>query len=327
METRIVFNGKQQVKLEEFNTSELRADQVLVRTEKSLISTGTEMIIFNRLFAANTHWDKWVEYPFYPGYSNVGIVEAVGQDVLTLKIGDQVAHCGSHASVNTVEAQSCFPVPNSIPTDMAIWFYLAKIAAMAARVAEIKLGDTVIIIGAGPIGQMSTRWSVASGAGKIIAIDTIESRLEKAELGGATNTICKTVSEALDDIESITNEKMANVVIDTTGFPTVFSDALKTLRKFGKLVLLGDSGYPEEQHLSSEFIMNGLNVVGAHAVHDSEEWNGSKIISLMFNLVERGKFNLEKLNTNEFTPGQCEEAYTLLNTDRAATMGVVFNWE
>jgi 2-desacetyl-2-hydroxyethyl bacteriochlorophyllide A dehydrogenase len=327
METRIVFNGKQEVKLEEFDTPELQACQVLVRTEKSLISTGTEMIVFNRLFGSETHWDNWIKYPFYPGYLNVGIIEAVAPEVTSLKVGDRVAHRGPHASVNAVEAKECFPVPDTISTEQATWFGLAKIAAMGARVAKTSLGDSVIIVGAGPIGQMTTRWSAASGAKDIIVIDTIKSRLEKALLGGATNTICKRVSEALDDIKSITNEKMADIVIDTTGFPAVFTDALKTLRKFGKLVLLGDTGYPEQQCLSPELIMNGLTVVGAHDCHEDEEWNSSKIISLMFNLVERGRFNLEGLNTHEFMPEQCEEAYMLLNTDRAATMGVVFNWK
>lgn len=327
METRIVFTGKQEVKLAEFAAPELQECQVLVRTEKSLISTGTEMIVFNRLFADGTHWDNWIKYPFYPGYLNIGIVEVLSPGVTGLKVGDRVAHRGPHASLNAVDAKECFAVPDSIPTEQATWFGLAKIAAMGARAAKIKLGDTVTIVGAGPIGQMATRWSVAAGAKEIIVIDTIEKRLEKAIWGGATNAICKTISEAFDDISSITDEKMADIVIDTTGVPAVFTDALKTLRKFGKLVLLGDTGYPEQQCLSPELIMNGLTVVGAHDSHEDEAWNSSKIISLVFSLVERGRFNLEGLNTHEFTPKQCEKAYMLLNSERATTMGVIFNWK
>ena len=56
-----------------------------VRINLSLMSTGTENIVFNRLFDPGTHWDEWVKYPFYPGYTAVGTVESTGADVTGLK--------------------------------------------------------------------------------------------------------------------------------------------------------------------------------------------------------------------------------------------------
>ena len=327
MEQRIVFNGCQEVDFIEFTPETVQSGQVRIKIEVSMISTGTEMIVFNRLFSPGTNWDNWVKYPFYPGYAVVGIVEEVGVAVTDLKIGDRVVYRGSHASTLVVNATECYPVPDSIPSEQAVWFALAKIASMAARVAEAKLGDQIVIIGAGPVGQMMLRWMAAAGVEKIIVIDTIQKRLDLAKAGGATHVICGTADKALDGIKQLTDDNLADIVIDTTGIAAVFSDALKCARKFGKVVLLGDTGYPEQQHLTNDLLNRGLTIVGAHDCHETEDWNSRKLVKLMFSLIERDRFNMEGLNTNEFKPADCKQAYQLLNNDRKSTMGVIFNWK
>src|SRR5438552_17204505 len=95
---RLVFTGKQQVRLEAFNLDPPKDNEVLVRTHFSLMSTGTENIVFNRLFDPGTHWDRWVKYPFYPGYASVGIVEATGANVAAVQVGDRVGFRQGHRS-------------------------------------------------------------------------------------------------------------------------------------------------------------------------------------------------------------------------------------
>src|ERR1022692_1371259 len=93
---RLVFTRRQTGALEEFDPGEPGDDEGLVSTRYSLMSTGTENIVFNRLFAPDTmstgtenivfnrlfapdtHWDRWVKYPFYPGYTSVGVVAEAG---------------------------------------------------------------------------------------------------------------------------------------------------------------------------------------------------------------------------------------------------------
>ncbi len=72
---RLFFPAAQQVGIESFEPPAVAEGEVRVRTEYSLMSTGTENIVFNRLFDQGTHWDGWVKYPFYPGYCVVGTVE------------------------------------------------------------------------------------------------------------------------------------------------------------------------------------------------------------------------------------------------------------
>src|SRR3954471_6640417 len=96
--TRLVFPGARQVALESWTPPEPGPGQVRLRARWSLMSTGTEGIVFNRRFDPGTHWDQWVKYPFMPGYALVGEVERLGADVRGLAVGDVVATRHPHAS-------------------------------------------------------------------------------------------------------------------------------------------------------------------------------------------------------------------------------------
>ena len=193
MGKRIVFNGKGKIGFEKFDAGEPGDGKVLIKTTCSLMSTGTENIVLNRLFDPGTGWDNWVKYPFYPGYAAV-VVKELGENVKTLKKGDRIAcRCG-HASKHVVSADGCFKIPKALSDEDASWFAFAKIAAMGARAAKTKLGETLVIVGAGPIGQMAVRWTAAAGAGKIICVDPFAMRLKPAIRGGADFVIAKGIN-------------------------------------------------------------------------------------------------------------------------------------
>ena len=321
---RVVFSGKQQVHLEDFELPPIKNGEVLVRSQFSLMSTGTENIVFNRLFDPGTHWDHWVKYPFCPGYSVVGIVEASNDS--SLKPGDHVAMRLGHQSHSVVEASKCALIPNSIPLEQAAWFALAKIAFMGARAADYRLGDSVLIIGAGPIGQMSVRWAAAAGAESIIVVDPVAGRLELARKGGATAVVSAPIGEARAAILDANNGKLPKIVVDSTGNAQVFSQALLLAADRGKVVILGDTGSPASQCLNPDVIMRGLTIVGAHDGHSTAEWDDITISRLFFSLVARGRVSLTDMNTHYFKPEACADAYATANRERAKTMGIIFDW-
>ncbi|MGH7146108.1 MAG: zinc-dependent alcohol dehydrogenase [Planctomycetota bacterium] len=328
MPQRIVFTGERQVQLEDFKlpSEPLKDTDVRVRALGSLLSTGTETIVFARRFEANTGWDRWVKYPFYPGYSMIGEVEAVGAQVKNLKVGDRVGLREPHASHHIAPADRCVPVPKSLDLKQAVWFALAKICFMGARAAEYKLGDSVLIVGAGPIGQMSLRWARAAGAETVTVLDRIEQRLALARQGGATNTFVKPVGEALEDVKAAGHGELPRVVMDTTGAAPVFAQALSCVRKFGTLLVMGDTGTPSQQHLTHEVMLNGLTIRAAHDGHEDAQWNLQTISRLFFSLVESGRFNLENLTTHTFKPTDCKELYAHACDRRDDTMGMMIDW-
>lgn len=326
METRVVFTGKSAVTVETFELPALKPGQALIRNLRSLLSIGTETIVLHRRFDPGTHWDRWVKYPFYPGYAAVGEVVRVGEGVTNLKPGMRVAHRGSHASAAVVAATSCFVVPEGIEAEDAAWFALAKIAAMGARASEQRLGDSVAVIGAGPVGQMALRWALAAGANPAFLVDTVPFRLELGRRAGDIQAIAKPAGEALDDLKAATGGEFADIVIDSTGHAAVFPHALAAARKFGRVVLLGDTGRPAEQHLTSDVITRGVHIVGAHDCHEDAAWNSAKIVSLFFRLLQSGRFSVNGLVTHRFRPADAPEAYRTADERRAETMGVVFEW-
>ena len=325
--SRLVYPGKQQVHLEPFDPGKPGENQVLIRTHLSLMSTGTENIVFNRLFDPGSHWDLWVKYPFYPGYSSVGIIEEVGEGVEhPLRKGQRVAFRAAHRSHAIEDAAGCFPIPDGVPFEQAVWFALAKITFHGTLVARYALGDSVLIVGAGPIGQMSIRWARAAGCAQIIVVDTAAHRMPLAEAGGATALVTSPIGEAREAVLAAGGGKLPRVVIDSTGNASVFAAVLGLAATYGTVVLMGDTGSPTRQALTSDVIMRGLTIVGAHDGHNTETWNGATISQLFFNLVATGRFPMAGLTSHVFAPEHAAEAYVTANRDRASTMGLIFDW-
>lgn len=326
MATQIVFTGKSVGLVEDCGTPEPGEGEVLIETQYSLMSTGTENIVFNRLFEAGSHWDKWVKYPFYPGYANVGVVAKLGPGVKGLKCGEWVASRSRHSSQVVVAEKSCFRIPPGMDPKGATWFALAKISSMGARAAQYTMADNVLIIGAGPIGQMSVRWAHALGLACIICLDPQTKRLTFAQRGGAHLVLSEPLEACLDPILEATGGEGPRVVMDSTGNEKAFGPALSAARRFGRVVILGDTGTPSAQHLNSFVMGKGLTIVAAHDGHEDAHWNAAKIVPYFFNLVLTGRFDLSGLITHEFPFRDAMAAYELANTHRHETMGILFDW-
>jgi 2-desacetyl-2-hydroxyethyl bacteriochlorophyllide A dehydrogenase len=326
MAKRLAFTGKREVTLESYDPPPAGEGEVELRTRVSLMSTGTETIVFDRLFEPGGHWDEWVAYPFHPGYAAIGEVTRVGAGVEALAAGDRVAVREAHASHLIAPADRCYPLPPDMTDRDASWFALAKIAFMSVKAAPFHLGASVLIIGAGPIGQMTTRWARAAGAETIIVADRLADRLALAKRGGATATIAKDVAEARDDVLAANGGREPDIVVDGTGHPDVFAAALGLAKRFGRVVVLGDTGSPTQQHLTGDVVLKGLTVVGTHDPHAEGEWNEGRIVHLFFALAASGRFDVADLITHEFAPADCEKAYTLATDRRGETMGILFDW-
>jgi 2-desacetyl-2-hydroxyethyl bacteriochlorophyllide A dehydrogenase len=323
---RLAFPAKQSVVLEPYELTALAETEVRVKTQVSLMSTGTENIVFNRLFGPGTHWDRWVKYPFHPGYAAVGTVEEVGSAVKDLSPGQLVVARKGHVSAFNAPANDCVAVPDGVEPQQAAWFALAKIAAMGARKAQYGFTDSVLVIGAGPIGQMSLRWALAAGVEKAAMLDPLESRLALATRAGAHAVISQSVDQAKDTVLSTFGGSLPNIVVDSTGHPAVFTAALGLVRNQGKLVLIGDTGNPEEQRLTPDVVTRGLTIVGAHDGHTDADFNSNRIYRMFFQLVKGRRFDVSGLNTHTFRPEDCSEAYRVANAERGKTMGILFDW-
>jgi 2-desacetyl-2-hydroxyethyl bacteriochlorophyllide A dehydrogenase len=333
----IVFTGKDEVEIIKEEVREPGPGEVLIKATKTLISTGTEGIVLSRLFEPGSHWDKWVQYPFHPGYSMVGNVVAVGRDVEGIHIGERFALREPHREYVTialnerqeqgllaVPTRELYPVPDGVADEDAPWIGLATIVQNGIRRAEHELGDSVVVIGLGLLGQLVVQYVRLLGARQVIAVDVSEQRLAMARAHGATITLAMGAQEAREHILALTDGVGTDVVYDVTGVAPVFSIALTLLRRFGRLVLLGD--------LTGDVINKALSIVGAHDSNppatstDHAYWSKQRMAELFFTYVLRGDMRVSDLITHRFSPLEAVEAYRVLREERMTAMGVIFDW-
>ncbi len=90
--------------------------------------------------------------------------------------------------------------------------------------------------------------------------------------------------------------------------------------------MLGDTGRPNEQRLTSDVITRGISITGVHDGHNTGKWNNATIVPLLLELMRRGQIDTRGLITHRFSPADVAEAFELATHRRRETMGIVFDW-
>ncbi|HZI58145.1 MAG TPA: zinc-binding alcohol dehydrogenase, partial [Verrucomicrobiae bacterium] len=296
-------------------------------SQVSLVSTGTELTAFGHCFEQGTHWDAWVKYPFQPGYATVAQIAQAGKNIRGLKLGDKVVVRVPHASHHVVKETQITLVPDGISDEEAVWFALAKIAFAGVLAASLQMGARVTVVGAGPLGQMVVRWAAISPAAEIVVIDRNEKRLALARRGGATATIAKALGKDFDSLLTHLCGHRPELVFDCTGNPAVLTHALRLVADHGKIIILGDTGFPAAQSLTSDVVLRGISIIGVHDLHTWSKWRDEReIFHLFFNFLSKKRFSTARLVTHRFDPRQPQEAYLLAERSKGNTCGILFDW-
>ena len=326
--TNIVFTGKQQAELRDEPVPKLAPDGLSVRTRVSLISSGTETICYRGESDPGSHWHSWVQYPFHPGYSNVGVIEQTGAAVTGFAAGERVFTTSSHHQV-AVARGTPVAIPDAVSDESAAWSKLATIAQTGVRRAQLAMGATVVIIGLGPLGQLLNQYARVMGAERVIAIDPLASRLQVAVEHGATHQFAGSAGDALPFVEELTDDLRADVVFDATGHPPVLPLALALAKRFGLVMLIGDAPNPSQQVLTSDVITRQITIRGTHNENlpgDQALWSPARQVELFYTYLTRGQMRVDDLVTDRHAPADAPQVYARLLNDRGASLGVLFDW-
>ena len=168
---RIVFKSSKEVAIEETDVPGPSADQILVKTSVTLISTGTELTMLNGEFPKYSVWDKITKYPVVPGYSNCGVVEEVGRNIKDFTVGDRVLTSAPHSEYVLANPLGTNKVPEGISDEEATFGILGATVMNGVRLAHIVLGECVVIVGAGILGQLACQFSRLFGGFPVIVVD------------------------------------------------------------------------------------------------------------------------------------------------------------
>lgn len=336
----IVFPEARQIDVWEEDIAPPEAGEILCRAEKSLISIGTELHCLNGTFEHGTNWFDWVKYPFRPGYSMVGEVVELGQGVRGVSVGDRIASYDVHQQYYKIAdidhalsaGRGPFILPDAITSEEGTWRSLAGTTQNAVRRAKFEFGESVGVVGLGILGQLTTQYLSAAGAKHIIAIDKTASRLELARQSGATHILQMDVKEAIDRIEEITGAWMLDVVVDVTGLPTTLASSIQLVRELGRVVLLGDTPVPSQQHLGPGVVSKAIAILGIHGYTTPEQrtsfapWTAREMSDVFFTYLQRGTMNMKHLVTHRYSPLDAPSVYQTLLENRTSALGVILDW-
>ncbi len=243
--------------------------KVLIKTQLSLISVGTERMLveFGRsgwLAKAQQQPDKVrqvldkiktdgliatieavtakLDEPMPLGYCNVGEIVEIGEGVTDLQIGDRVVSNGPHAEFVTVSQNLCVRIPDSVPDETAVFTVLGSIGLQGIRLAQPSLGETFVVTGLGLIGLLSVQILLANGC-KVIGIDVNPQRVALARRFGAY-AINVSKEDPVAICAALTNGKGVDGVLITAATKSnePIHQAAQMARKRGRIVLVGVTG-------------------------------------------------------------------------------------
>lgn len=184
--------------------------------------------------------------PAVAGNEGAGVVEAVGQGVAQVKVGDRVAYTGapvgSYCEARLYPADRLVKVPEGISDEQAASIMLKGMTAhyLIHRTYQVKRGDTVLFhAAAGGVGLLACQWLKALGATVIGTVGSDE-KAAIAKAHGCDHPIVYTRENFVDRVKEITGGKGLPVVYDSVGKST-FEGSLECLRPFGLMVLFGNA--------------------------------------------------------------------------------------
>ncbi len=280
--------GVKDLRIEDVELPRLQAGEVLVKV-KAATTCGTDLKIFQRGYV-----ERVIKLPTIFGHEWAGDVVEVSKGLdwptkgMRVRAGNSAPclHCtmcqkgkynlcenmiwlwGAYAEYIRVPARTVLVNMQEIPSDVA--YEEAAITEPLACVlhgiemAHVKLGDTVAIIGAGPIGLLHLLTARKMGVKKTILIDLVDERLNLAEKLGADETINGKTEDVVERVRQLTGGYGADVAIEAIGLPTTWEQALRVVSKGGTVLEFGGCPPGTEIKVNAEMVHYGeLAVLGA----------------------------------------------------------------
>lgn len=280
------------------------------------------------------------------GYSAAGIVLAVGEDVTEFRAGMRVACAGagyaSHAEVLSVPKNLCVRLPDEVTFDAGAFGTLGAIALQGVRLAEPTLGESVVVVGLGLLGQITVQLLKANGC-RVFGVD-----LDPAKVALATELGADRAAVSDDGVKRAVLDwsrgRGADAVLITAATqsnqPVEFAGEVSRLK--GRVVAVGMVGLnvPRNLYFKRELsLMVSMSYGPGRYDAEYEErghdypfayvrWTENRNIEAFLDLVAAGRVNVERLITHRFPIEEGERAYQLIGGEtNEPYLGIVLRYD
>ena len=263
----------------------LAPDEVLVKVRASAIC-GSDLHIARGLHPS-------APLPVTIGHEFAGGVAAVGSAVTAVQVGRRVTvepcivcgkceacrhgdygYCehisftyrngdGAMADYVVVKEPYVYELPDYLTYNTGALIEPLSVATHAVRRADVKLGETVLIIGAGAIGMMVAAMCRRSGAAQVIIADFSDSRLDMALQVGATAAVNSGKTDLEQEVARLTRGKGVDKSFECVGRESCFNQAIMTLRRNGTATIVGIYEKPQVQFAASRLVTHEIHIQGA----------------------------------------------------------------
>lgn len=331
----VVFPAPREVVFEDRPFPRPGPHELLLRSRRTLVSTGTELTILSGEFPSGSAWSRYAQYPFVVGYSAAAEVAEIGREVKGLSVGDIVAAETPHARFAVAPADTVLRITNkALSLDYIPFATLGETVMNAVRRAGVCWGESVVVFGAGLLGQLAVRFCRIVGARPVIAVDISPDRLAHLPVDPAVIGIDPSTVDAASSVAESTRGRMADIVFEVTGDPSLIPLEFGTMRSHeGRFVILGSPRGPTSFDFHDLCQVPSHTIIGAHQLSQptvestANPWTKQRNGELFFDLVDSGDLNLEPMITHRLPWTSACESYQMLLTDRSKALGVILSWE
>jgi threonine 3-dehydrogenase len=315
--------------LVEMDPPRIQKDEVLIEV-KSAAVCGTDVHFY--------HWDSTaanfpVHLPLILGHEYSGDVLEVGQDVEGISAGDRVSvethvPCGRCYSCGLGNGHNCqnmeligitypgafakyakapskvtYKLPLGVTYEEGSLFEPAGVAMRGIDEAHVAPGDTVVILGCGPIGLVAVQMALAVGVTQVVATDVNDFRLEMARGMGA-RTLSPLRDNVAERVKEISGRRGgADVVLEISGAPEVYDYLFDLVRLEGRVVTIGHVSRPISVNISKQINMKGVTLKGVFGRRIWETWEH------LSSLVAAKRIDLSRIITHRFPLEAFQEAF------------------
>jgi len=316
-----VIHGPRDIRVEAVDRPAIQNDEVLVKVKVCGIC-GTDL----HLYKTGTAPNKIL------GHEWSGEVAEIGSDIKGLNVGDRVAGVGyrlsgGHYNVPGEGLDGAFAeyvavpkplvgntflkLPDGLSLELAATIEPVSIACFAVEQAQLQPKDSVVIFGAGMIGQCIVQICKALGVSNVIVFEPSAKRRAMASEMGAAAAFNPLETDPVKAVEEATEGRMASVIFECSGVPTSFFKAIQMARFFGRIMQIGF--FEQDIQLSAELV-NRLTT------YRNITWRGcgGQKWDMALDMVNSGKVNTKKLITHEFPLESIQEAFKVqLDAEKA----------
>ena len=279
------------------------------------------------------------------GYSAAGRVIEVGEGVSEFREGDRVACAGvgyaSHAEVLSVPKNLCARVPDNMDLEAAAFGTVGAIALQGVRLSEPTLGESIVVIGLGLIGQITVQLLKANGC-RVFGIDLDSKKIELARQFGADGG-CAPDDDTKARVMEWSRGRGADAVLITAATesnqPVELAGEIS--RQKGRVVVVGAVGLniPRQPYFDRELSFR-ISMSYGPGRYDPEyeerghdypfgyvRWTEKRNLEAFLDLLSAGRVNIEPLITHRFNIDQAEQAYQLITGEDESYLGVLIQYE